>query len=59
MADERHKAEVITRFAGLSGADAIAVASRGRVGLAGLLRGSLAVRVARRSPVPVLICRTT
>ena len=59
VADERPTAEAIARYAGLSGADVIAMASRGGVGLAGLFRGSLAVRVARLAPVPVLICRTT
>jgi nucleotide-binding universal stress UspA family protein len=59
MADDRPAGATIARYAGLSGADVIALASRGGVGLAGLLRGNLAVRVARTAPVPVLICRTT
>ncbi len=59
VADERPTAEAITRYAGLSGANVIAMASRGGGGLAGVLRGSVAMRVARSAPVPVLICRTT
>jgi nucleotide-binding universal stress UspA family protein len=59
VADERPTAEAIAWYAGRCGADVVAVASRGGVGLAGLFRGSLAVRVARLAPVPVLICRTT
>jgi nucleotide-binding universal stress UspA family protein len=59
VADERPTAEAIARYAGLTGADVIAMASRGGAGLAGLLRGSLAVRVARSAAVPVLICRST
>lgn len=58
VTDERPTAEAIARYADLSGADVIAMASRGGVGLTGLFRGSLAVRVARLAPVPVLICRT-
>jgi nucleotide-binding universal stress UspA family protein len=57
VTDERPTAEAIARYAELSGADVIALASRGGVGWAGLLRGSLALRVARGAPVPVLICR--
>ena len=58
VADERPAAEAIARYAALSGADVIALASRGVVGPAGLLRVSLAVRVARTAPVPVPIRRT-
>jgi nucleotide-binding universal stress UspA family protein len=58
-ADERPAAEAIARHAELGGADVIAMASRGGVGVAGVFRGSLAVRVARQAAVPVLICRTT
>jgi nucleotide-binding universal stress UspA family protein len=58
LADERPTADAINRYAELSGADVIALASRGGVGLRGLLRGSLALRVARRAAVPVLVCRT-
>lgn len=58
VADERPTAEAIARHAELCGADVIAMASRGGLGLAGLFRGSTAVRVARRADVPVLICRS-
>jgi nucleotide-binding universal stress UspA family protein len=58
VTDERPAGDVITRYAGLCGADVIALASRGGVGWSGLFKGSLAVRVAREATVPVLICRT-
>jgi nucleotide-binding universal stress UspA family protein len=58
VTDERPMAAAIARYAGLCGADVIAMASRGGVGWSGLFRGSLAVRVAREAPVPVLVCRT-
>jgi nucleotide-binding universal stress UspA family protein len=59
VADERPTAEAITGYAELRGASIIAMASRAGGGLAGLFRGSLAMRVARRAHVPVLFCRTT
>jgi nucleotide-binding universal stress UspA family protein len=58
IADDRPLADAIARYAGLCEADVITLASRGGVGWSGLFRGSLAVRLARRAPVPVLICRT-
>lgn len=58
VADERPTADAIARYAGLGGADVVALASRGGVGWTGLFKGSLALRVAREAPVPVLICRT-
>ncbi len=57
-ADDRPPADAINRYAERSGADVIALASRGGVGLRGLFRGSLAVQVARNAAVPVLVCRT-
>jgi nucleotide-binding universal stress UspA family protein len=59
VADDRPVADAIARYAGLCGADVIALASRGGVGWSGLFRGSLAVRLARRASVPVLICRVS
>jgi nucleotide-binding universal stress UspA family protein len=59
VADERPTAEAIARYAELCGADVIAMASRGGLGFTGLFRRSLAVRVSRLAPVPVLVCRTT
>jgi nucleotide-binding universal stress UspA family protein len=58
VTDERPMDEAIARYAALSGAVGIALASRGGVGWTGLFRGSLALRVAREAPVPVLVCRT-
>jgi nucleotide-binding universal stress UspA family protein len=57
VSDERPLADAVARHAELCGADIIALSSRGGVGLGGLLRGSVAVRVARRSGLPVLVCR--
>jgi nucleotide-binding universal stress UspA family protein len=57
VSDERPLTEAVTRHAEASGADVIALSTRGGVGLGKLLRGSLAVRIARRSVLPVLICR--
>lgn len=59
VADERPAAEAIARHAGRTGTDVIALADHGGVGLAGLLGGSLAVRVSQRAHVPVLICRSS
>jgi nucleotide-binding universal stress UspA family protein len=59
VTDQRPKEEVITRYAETSGANVIAMASRGRDGLAGLFRGSLAARVNRLTPLPMLVCRKT
>jgi nucleotide-binding universal stress UspA family protein len=58
VADERPTAEAIARYAELSQADVVAMTNRGGGGLAGLFRGSKAVRVARRANVPVLVCRS-
>jgi nucleotide-binding universal stress UspA family protein len=58
VTDDRPTADAITRHAERSGADVIAMASRGGVGLAGLFSGSMAVRVVRRADMPVLICRS-
>jgi nucleotide-binding universal stress UspA family protein len=58
VTDERPIAEAIARHAKRSGADVIAMTSRGGVGLAKLFRGDLALRVSRLATVPVLICRT-
>jgi nucleotide-binding universal stress UspA family protein len=58
VTDERPTAVAIARHAELCGADVIALASRGGVGWTGLLKGSLAARVAREATVPVLVCRT-
>jgi nucleotide-binding universal stress UspA family protein len=53
--DERPTARAILRYARSHGADLIAMATRGRGGLARLLRGSVAGRVVRGSAVPVLV----
>jgi nucleotide-binding universal stress UspA family protein len=58
VTDDRPTAAAIADHAALCGADVIAMASRGGIGWSGLFRGSLAVRVAREAPVPVLVCRT-
>jgi nucleotide-binding universal stress UspA family protein len=57
LADERPTADAINRYAELSGADVIVLTSRVGGGLRGLFRGSLALRVARRAAVPVLVCK--
>jgi nucleotide-binding universal stress UspA family protein len=57
VVNERPTAEAIARYAELSQADVIAMTNRGGVSLAGLFRGSMAERVARRADVPVLVCR--
>jgi nucleotide-binding universal stress UspA family protein len=57
VSDERPIAEAIARWAELTAADVVAMTSRGRGSLSHLLRGSVAEAVARRSPLPVLICR--
>jgi nucleotide-binding universal stress UspA family protein len=59
VSDERPLADAVAQYAESSGAEVIAISSRGGVGLGGLLRGSLAMRIARRSGLPVLICRAT
>ena len=58
ISSDRSAEDVIVQYARQSGADLIAMASRGGVGLKGLFFGSLAVRVARRATVPVLIGRS-
>jgi nucleotide-binding universal stress UspA family protein len=57
VSDERPLARAVARHAESSGADVIALSSRGGVGLGTLLHGSVAVRIARQSALPVLICR--
>jgi nucleotide-binding universal stress UspA family protein len=57
VSDARPLTDAVARHAELSGADVIALTSRGAVGLGGLLRGNVPVRIARRSALPVLICR--
>lgn len=49
--------EAITRFARESGADRIVVATLGRTGLRRALIGSVAERVVRHAPCPVLVVR--
>ncbi len=58
VVDERPVVDAIAHHAKKCEADVIALASRGGMGWTGLFRGSLAVRLARRSKVPVLICRS-
>jgi len=58
VVDERRTDEAIARYAGLWGADVIALTSRKESGWTSLFKGSLAARVAREAPVPVLVCRT-
>jgi nucleotide-binding universal stress UspA family protein len=54
---DRPVAEAITGYAERSGADLIAMTTRGRGALSRLLRASLADEVVRRSGVPVLLRR--
>jgi len=54
---DRHPAEGIIETAQARTCDLIVIASHGRRGLATLLIGSQANRVAALSPVPVLVCR--
>jgi nucleotide-binding universal stress UspA family protein len=54
---DRHPAEGIIETAQAQTCDLIVIASHGRRGLATLLIGSQANRVATLSPVPVLVCR--
>jgi nucleotide-binding universal stress UspA family protein len=56
-ADGRPTAEAIAGYAGLCGADVIAMAGRGRGPLSRLFRGSVAEEVACRASVPVLLTR--
>ncbi|MCB9670875.1 MAG: universal stress protein [Alphaproteobacteria bacterium] len=48
----------ITELASSLGADLVVLASHGRTGLSRVLLGSVAERVARHSPCPVLIVRS-
>jgi nucleotide-binding universal stress UspA family protein len=57
--DERPPARAILRYAQAHGADVIALAARGRGGLARLFRGSVADRVIRGASVPVLVLRAS
>lgn len=52
-----HPVEAITRFARESGADLIVLATLGRTGLRRALIGSVAERVVRHAPCPVLVVR--
>jgi len=52
-----HPVEAITRFARESGADLIILATHGRTGLRRALIGSVAERVVRHAPCPVLVVR--
>ena len=52
----RHAAEAIVREAGQSNADLIVMTTHGRSGLRRWLLGSVAEKVLRASPVPVLLC---
>ena len=54
---DRHPAEGIIETAQARTCDLIVIASHGRRGLATLLIGNQANRVATHSPVPVLVCR--
>lgn len=55
--DERPIARAIVHYARTRDADLIALATRGRGGLARLFRGSVAERVVRSASVPVLVYR--
>jgi nucleotide-binding universal stress UspA family protein len=57
VADDRPAADAIVRHAERTGADLIALATRGRGPVSRLFRGSVAARVARRATVPVLLYR--
>ena len=52
-----HPVETITRFARESGADLIVLSTHGRTGLSRALMGSVAERVVRHAPCPVLVVR--
>ena len=56
--EEGEPAEEILRVAKLCGADLIVMGTHGRRGLARLLMGSVAERVVREAPCPVLTLRT-
>ncbi len=47
----------IARFAGEEGYDVVVLGTHGRTGLSRLLLGSVAEKVLRRAPVPVLVVR--
>lgn len=47
----------IVAYAAENGFDAIVIGARGRSDLAGVLLGSVAEKVARRSPVPITVIR--
>lgn len=57
VTDERPTADAIARYAGLSGADVIALTTCGRGPLSRLFRGSVAEEVICRVGVPVLLSR--
>jgi nucleotide-binding universal stress UspA family protein len=57
VVDGQAAARVILRYARAHEVDLIALATRGRGGLARLLRGSVAERVVRGASVPVLVVR--
>ena len=54
-----HAAEVIPEYARSEGIDLIAMSTHGRTGLGRLFMGSVAERVLRTAPVPVLLWRAT
>jgi nucleotide-binding universal stress UspA family protein len=54
---DRPVADAITGYGEQSGADLIALTTRGRGALSRLFRGSVAEEVVQRSGVPVLLCR--
>ena len=57
VVDDRPVAEAISSFAKRSGADLIALTTRGRGPLSRLARGSVAEQVVRRTDIPVLLAR--
>ncbi|MCG8554413.1 MAG: universal stress protein [Proteobacteria bacterium] len=54
---EDSPADALTKYAKDNGVDLIVVASHGRTGLAHLLIGSVAEKVVRHSPCPVIVAR--
>jgi nucleotide-binding universal stress UspA family protein len=55
--DDRTTAEAIARHAERTGADLVALTTRGRGALSRLFRGSVAEVVVQQATVPVLLCR--
>jgi nucleotide-binding universal stress UspA family protein len=58
VVDGHHAADTIIAQAQALGADAIAMGTHGRTGLARVVLGSVAQEVLRRSPVPVFLVHT-